>query len=79
MKIVVECEKCHKVHEVDISMDVIGSDERNMGEEVYYDVYSDIRCTYNNLIDVSVHGSEYLYGAGIEIHEVNVNGANKVN
>lgn len=76
--ICVKCKKCGKVHSFDVNLDIEGSDEREMGSELYYSGSADEVCSCGNSIRVDIDGSEYPEGAGIDDIEINVTGGNQV-
>lgn len=64
--ICVKCNKCGKIHRMTVELECVGSDEREMGAELYYSGSTDKRCSCGNKIQVDAEGYEYPEGAGIE-------------
>jgi len=59
-------------------MELVGSDEREMGPEYYYSGSADLICDCGNHIEVTIDGSEYPEGAGIENLEISISGGKQV-
>ena len=74
----IECSKCKNVFDVDgsdIYVDVVGSEERNMGPETFYSGNSEFICPKcENGIEIEYEASEYPIGA-LNYSEVNISGA----
>lgn len=76
--ICVKCDNCGKIHTFVVELDIVGSDEREMGPELFYSGLTDEICSCGNKISVEMDGSEYPEGAGIEDIETNITGGTQV-
>ncbi len=73
-----KCKECGKVLSLTVELDIVGSDEREMGPELYYSGTVDEICSCGNKIRVDIDGSEYPEGAGIEDIDINISGGFQV-
>lgn len=64
----VKCNNCGLIHEVHIDWQDVGSDDRQMGPEVFYDSDASIECECGRSIEIHLEGSEYPIGDGIRIY-----------
>jgi len=68
----VKCANCGLIHDLDLEWQDVGSDERQMGPEIFHSFSDTIHCDCGNTIDVILEASEYPQGDGIRIYNTDI-------
>jgi hypothetical protein len=65
----IKCERCGRVHEIDVDWQQTGTDsDRGMGPEYFYNFSTAIDCDCGTVIDINLERSEYPLGDGIKLY-----------